>query len=154
MKGAAWTHASTPLQLGNAVAAIIVVDGGGYLLQLRDPLPQIWYPDHWGLFGGAIDPGEDDVTALRRELREELSLNFEDAQHVFRLDFRLPNHSSQKFFRSYYEIKLTSADLKSCVLGEGAQMRIFAPNEIFGGLRVAPYDAFPLFLHDASSRLR
>src|SRR5205085_11015572 len=67
--------ADTPLHLDNAVAALIVVDGSGYLLQRRDNVPQIFFPDHWGLFGGAIDPGETPEAALRRELREELMLD-------------------------------------------------------------------------------
>lgn len=47
-----------PLQTGNAVAAILMDDRGRYLLQLRDEAPQIWYPGHWGLFGGSVEPGE------------------------------------------------------------------------------------------------
>src|SRR3954470_23042017 len=61
-----------PLQVMNAVAALLVLDDGRYILQLRDNKPQIFYPDHWGLFGGAVDEGEHEVEALQRELREEL----------------------------------------------------------------------------------
>ena len=55
---------SVPLRAGSAVAAIIVVDRERYLMQLRDDAPHIWYPGHWGLFGGAIDAGEDEIAAL------------------------------------------------------------------------------------------
>ena len=34
------------------------------------------FPNHYGLFGGAIEKGENSKTALRRELREEIGLNF------------------------------------------------------------------------------
>lgn len=50
-----------PLSVGDAVAAIICVEAGGYLMQLRDARPDIWYPDHWGLFGGALEPEEDPI---------------------------------------------------------------------------------------------
>src|SRR5262249_59560855 len=62
---------SAPLRPGNAVAAIIVVEGQ-YLLQLRDAKPGIFFPAHWGCFGGGVDPGETVEQALVRELEEEL----------------------------------------------------------------------------------
>ena len=37
----------------DAAVALIVLDDGRYLLQLRDQKPKIFYPGHWGLFGGA-----------------------------------------------------------------------------------------------------
>ena len=39
----------SPLQTGDAVAAIIVVEDGRYLLQLRDDIPRIFYPGFLGL---------------------------------------------------------------------------------------------------------
>ena len=43
-----------PLDAGaaqDAVAGILVLEDGRYLMQLRDDIPGIFYPDHWGLFG-------------------------------------------------------------------------------------------------------
>ena len=48
-----------PVSTGHAVAALLVLEDGRYIMQLRDDLPDIWYPGHWGLFGGGIDEGED-----------------------------------------------------------------------------------------------
>ncbi|MEM9137105.1 MAG: NUDIX domain-containing protein [Cyanobacteria bacterium P01_F01_bin.42] len=42
------------------------------LMQLRDLVPGIVYPGHWGLFGGHLEPGESPEDALRRELEEEI----------------------------------------------------------------------------------
>jgi len=67
-----------PWQPNHAVAALIQIVDGRYVLQLRDPKPEIFYPDHWGCFGGAIEPGERDEEALMRELREELGLSLAD----------------------------------------------------------------------------
>ncbi|MGA7803419.1 NUDIX domain-containing protein, partial [Bradyrhizobium sp.] len=81
---------SIPLRPGNAVAAIIVVEGQ-YLLQLRDAKRGIFFPSHWGCFGGGIDPGETVEQALARELEEELDLKTADGNmHYFsRFDFGL-----------------------------------------------------------------
>ncbi|MFH2054845.1 MAG: methyltransferase domain-containing protein [bacterium] len=42
------------------------------LLQLRDDKPDIPFPNCWGTFGGAIEPGETAEQAIVREIREEL----------------------------------------------------------------------------------
>src|ERR1700680_1541781 len=60
------------LVAGNAAVALIVVDREHYLLQLRDQKPGIFYPGHWGLFGGATEPGEPPEAAGAREIKEEL----------------------------------------------------------------------------------
>ncbi len=63
-----------PLRGEDAVAALITVEDGRYLMQLRDDIPRIFYPGHWGCFGGAVSPGEDEIEALQRELAEELEM--------------------------------------------------------------------------------
>jgi 8-oxo-dGTP pyrophosphatase MutT (NUDIX family) len=57
-----------------SVAAILTV-GAGYALQLREDLPTIPYPAHWGLFGGSVEAGETPLAAIRREVLEELALD-------------------------------------------------------------------------------
>ena len=60
---------SVPLRPDDAVAALIQPGKGHYLMQLRDPLDWIFFPGHWGLFGGTIEKGESDIETLSRELR-------------------------------------------------------------------------------------
>lgn len=45
------------------------------LLQLRDDKPDISLPLTWSVFAGAVLEGEDDETALRREMLEELGIS-------------------------------------------------------------------------------
>jgi 8-oxo-dGTP diphosphatase len=54
------------------VAIAILYQAGQYLMQLRDPIPTIVYPGHWGMFGGHLDEGETAETAVWRELAEEI----------------------------------------------------------------------------------
>lgn len=55
------------------VAIAILYQDGQFLMQLRDDVPGILYPGHWGLFGGHLEPGESPEVGLRRELIEEIS---------------------------------------------------------------------------------
>jgi len=55
-----------------SVAIAILHQNHHFLMQLRDEVPHILYPGHWGLFGGHLEPGESPEVALRRELQEEI----------------------------------------------------------------------------------
>src|SRR5690349_4066985 len=63
----------------DAVAAILCLPDARYVVQRRDEKPGIWFPGHWGFFGGAVDDGESALTALYRELEEEIELRTCDA---------------------------------------------------------------------------
>jgi 8-oxo-dGTP pyrophosphatase MutT (NUDIX family) len=143
--------AQHPLQGEDAVAAIITVEDGRYLLQLRDDIPRIFYPGHWGCFGGAVGPDESGTVALQRELAEELEMPARDAGEFLKLDFDLNKLGQKLCYRTYYEIKVTAADVSGFVLHEGAEMRLFAPDALFD-LRLTPYDSFALWLHFARNR--
>ena len=51
-RSAIFVDARSRLSVGDASAAIIILEDGRYLLQLRDDIELIWYPGHWGCFGG------------------------------------------------------------------------------------------------------
>lgn len=148
-----WMFGAERLQAGDAVAALILVEDGGCLLQKRDRRSDIWYPDHWGLFGGGVEPGEDAIAALRRELREELELEFAHAEFLFRFDFDLSGIGLGRYFRGYYRVPIARSTFVSLKLHEGAEMRIFSAPEAIAEPRVTPYDHFALFLHYSRRRL-
>ncbi|MEM7406143.1 MAG: NUDIX domain-containing protein [Pseudomonadota bacterium] len=142
------------LGLGDAVAAIICVHDGRYLLQQRDDIEGIWYPGHWGCFGGGVDAGETPAEALERELREELDLVATDAVPACSLDFDLADLGKRQYFRRYYEVKIHADVLDSLVLGEGTAVAAFSPDYMFRELKLTPYDSFALYLHHNRAVLR
>ena len=70
-------------------SAVLFAEDGRYLLQLRDNIPGLHLPGHWGLFGGSLEPGEDPEHALRREVSEEVGLRVERGRLVA-VDFLRP----------------------------------------------------------------
>jgi 8-oxo-dGTP pyrophosphatase MutT (NUDIX family) len=143
-----------PLTGSDAVAALLVLDDGSYLLQQRDDKPDIWYPDHWGCFGGSVDPGEDPIDALRRELYEELELEFDEAEYFTRFDFDLTRLGASRYYRMFYVVRVSAIQRAALVLHEGKAFGAFPGETVCRDLKVTPYDAFALFLHYSRGRFK
>lgn len=135
----------SPLRCNDAVAAVIVLEDGRYLLQHRDDIPGIWYPDHWGCFGGGVDRGEEERAAMRRELREELGLEIELSGSILRMDYEIVGQGT--FYRNYFEVHLSAEQAAGIELGEGQRYGAFTGAQVLEELRMTPYDAFALYLH-------
>jgi len=147
--------ASRRLTATDAVAAILFLEDGRYVLQHRDDKPDIWYPDHWGCFGGAVDAGEAPVAALVRELMEELAVGVKPADVArfteFTFDFSFAGDGIR--LRTYYAVTLPQANLDGLVLGEGADLAAFKADTLLAMPRIVPYDAFAIWMHHASARI-
>jgi len=136
----------------DASAAVILLDDGQYLLQLRDQKAGLFYPGHWGLFGGAIDPHETPEAALRRELCEELGLRDCAPAPLSELTFTVgPFGTISRFFFEVFVPRAVLADLR---LAEGAGMSAFEARDILTRPRVVPYDSFAIWLHANRARLQ
>jgi 8-oxo-dGTP pyrophosphatase MutT (NUDIX family) len=139
------------LTASNAVVGLIILDHDRYLMQLRSQAPSIFYPGHWGLFGGAVDPGETAEEALARELREELAVEVAGASYFTEFTFDFGYCGQGKVWRRYYRIELGARAVDNMILGEGSAMQAFAASDILLRPRVVPYDAFAIWM-DASTR--
>lgn len=146
--------ADNKLQALDAVAALIMLEDGRYVMQLRDAIPDIFYPDHWGCFGGAVDEGENPIQALRRELLEELEFKVVNAREFTRFDFDFTNLGQKKVYRIYYEVPVPAESYARFTLREGAQIKAFSGTEILNQARVTPYDAYAIWLHMRKSRFQ
>lgn len=115
--------------MGNQVhvAIAILYQNNQFLLQLRDNIPNIVYPGHWGLFGGHLEPGESPDIALQRELLEEIGYTPPNL-----LEFG--SYPDAKAVRHVYHAPLT-VELNKLVLQEGWDMDFFTIEEIERGSR-------------------
>ncbi len=136
----------------HAVVGLIVVDDQRYLMQLRSQKAGIFYPGHWGLFGGAVDAGETADEALERELREELGIEMPGARYFTEFTFDFDFWGYGQVWRRYYRVAVTDQLTKTMVLGEGREMRAFMAKEILNLPRLVPYDAFAIWLDATRSK--
>jgi 8-oxo-dGTP pyrophosphatase MutT (NUDIX family) len=142
-----WLLREGPLKPGDAAVALIVVDGAHYLLQLRDDISGIFYPGHWGAFGGALDPGETPEQGLRRELAEELGFAPGEIAYFTEFTFDFAPHGGTRVSRRYYEAHVRAQDIAGMTLGEGAALRVFSAEELLRRQPVVPYDAMAIWMH-------
>jgi 8-oxo-dGTP pyrophosphatase MutT (NUDIX family) len=151
----AFLGSHVPLRPAHAVAALLQLADGRYVMQLRDAKPNIFYPGHWGCFGGAVDAGEAPVAALVRELKEELAVAVAPTTvsrfTEFTFDFGFAGDGIR--LRTYYAVTLSQADLGGLVLGEGADLGAFRAERLLAMPRVVPYDAFAVWMHYARDRI-
>jgi 8-oxo-dGTP pyrophosphatase MutT (NUDIX family) len=109
------------------VLAILTV-AGRYALQLRDDIPTIALPGHWSLFGGSIDAGETPLAAVRREIREELSLDVPDWRELWRVAYFVP------YWDAVVPHRVFAADVTDVwerhVLREGQAASVFAIDDL------------------------
>jgi 8-oxo-dGTP pyrophosphatase MutT (NUDIX family) len=107
------------------VAIAILHCSEGFLMQLRDDIPNIIYPGYWGFFGGHIDPGEAPKAAVMRELLEEIS-------YTPPWVTKFACHSDSQVLRHVFHAPLT-VELNQLVLQEGWDMGILTPEQIKAG---------------------
>lgn len=103
--------------------AILVNPEGKVLLQHRDNIPTIRYPDHWSMPGGVMEPGEMPEQTIRRELEEELGYVVGEVELYGRII---------DAYRNLINIFLAPIDQRvdTLVLGEGREVRYFGPDEL------------------------
>lgn len=107
------------------VAIAILYSSDRFLMQLRDNIPGIFYPGHWGFFGGHLDPGETPEAAVKRELWEEISYS-----PPWVSEFGC--YSDAKVLRHVFHAPLT-VELEQLVLKEGWDMGLLTPEQIKAG---------------------
>lgn len=132
---------------GHAAAAIIVTETKRFLLQHRDDRDDIWFPNFWGLFGGAIEAGEQPDAALRRELEEELGFAPRQLQYFSQIAFDLGFARLGVRLRYYFIAEILERDIESFTLQEGQNMALFDADEIRRHASITPYDSHGLLLY-------
>ena len=81
----------------------------------------------WEFPGGKLEPGEDPMTALRRELSEELGIEAKIGREISRYEFAYPGKAPIQLI--FFEVTEYSGELENRIF---AQMRWCSPQELPG----------------------
>ena len=109
------------------VAIAIIHQNGKFLMQLRDDLPNILFPGHWGFFGGHLEPGEDADTGVRRELYEEIG-------YVPNTITLFESIEDDRVIRHFYQTELT-VPVEDLELNEGQDIGLCTVADIQRGYK-------------------
>lgn len=112
------------------VALAILYSSDQFLMQLRDNIPSIVYPGHWGLFGGHLEAGETPDVAVERELLEEIG-------YVPPVLSQFGCYSNAQVVRHVYHAPLT-VEVNQLILKEGWDMSLLTPEQIRQGSVYSP----------------
>lgn len=117
------------------VAIAILFQDDQVLMQLRDNIPGIIYPGHWGFFGGHLEPGETPTAAVKREVLEEIGYPISSLE-LFGIYGDRPTTAPQTHpspvRRHVFQAPLT-VDPATLELHEGWDMALLSPKTIHKG---------------------
>lgn len=103
---------------------ILLDDSGSVLLQLRDAKDWIPYPDMWAIPGGMLEPGEQPLDCIVREVHEELGVALEPAGVIF-LGTTTRSYGVEHTFTARL-----SVPAESIALTEGQRVEWFTPERV------------------------
>jgi 8-oxo-dGTP diphosphatase len=114
------------------VTAAIIFSEDRLLIARRGPNKDL--AGFWEFPGGKIEPGEDDISCLIREIKEELSLEIEISNHLINNIFEYPNKTI--CLKSYIckliggNVIPTDHDRIEWILPDQLDNYIFAPADV------------------------
>ncbi len=103
---------------------------GKYLFHLRDNLPHITNPNCYNLLGGNIEDGENPLEALKRELKEESTVEVFDIVSLGDKILRGILRGEVCENRFYMFLATTKDELCDVKLFEGQRLEYFSIEEV------------------------
>jgi len=116
---------STNNYKGRGAVALISNEAGEILVHLRDNKSWIAHPNLWAFIGGVVEEGEDEKSGILREVQEEVGLEADGAEPIFRL---VDIEGSQNLI-TVFKIS-TRAHLSDLSLNEGQDFGFFSVEKL------------------------
>ncbi|MGP1394942.1 MAG: NUDIX hydrolase [Inquilinaceae bacterium] len=132
----------------NSVSALIVDEQRRYLLQLRDDVPSIRFPGHWGLFGGSAEPDEALEAALIRELSEELSFEPSKISQMSEIFYRPAYNQNALYRKTFFVVPVVSSEIGQMVQREGQSMKLHRFKDVLRLPDIIPTDLYGILTYE------
>ena len=113
-----------------AMARLLAPDGR-MVMQLRDDLARIAWPNSWTMFGGGLNDGEGREVAVLRELSEELRIEPDERRSHFRRSYVEVGEKDAKILY-LFEYRL-AAEMDTAVIQEGQRFDWFTVDDVVRG---------------------
>ena len=120
----------------------VIKKGNEYLIGLRAP-GAAYFPLHWDLPGGKLEPNEDPFTGITREVKEETNLDIKPIEVLGVYEFDLDGIDKPSHRFTIYSTEVIGGDLK--LSPEHLEQRWTTKDEIMK-LPIEPY--FKPFFQD------
>ena len=119
-----------------------------YLVQKRSKKKNIYFSQMYGVFGGGVDKNENTFHAIKRELKEELDLNFNLKEIKFFLKTSINSrHFKNNRSRYYFSVKISKKQFHSIILREGQSFHLLDTKKI-KKLNFVPWDLSAILYFD------
>ena len=108
-------------------------------MHLRDNKEDIFFPGHWGLFGGGVEECEQPIDAFHRALKEELGLEIAESRLLTRFELDLVPMELKLIYYEFFEVSLPAATVATLDLCEGVVFKAFSRAQVMTLQLLAPY---------------
>jgi 8-oxo-dGTP diphosphatase len=112
---------------------LVVTDDLKLILHHRDEEPGVLHPGCWAGFGGAVEDGESDEQAVRREMREETEI---DVRNPIFLSEEFDHEGDGSVISLFYVVG--GIHLSDIRLHEGSGVGLFEVEEL-PSLKLSPF---------------
>lgn len=130
-------------------SAVLIYYKNKIFLQKRSKNKKIFYPAHWGCFGGAIKKNEPYKHAAVREIIEEtnFSLDKDDLKLFYEEGYK-SYFDRFSFIRKFFLLKIKNINnfYSMFALGEGEDAKFFDYKSYKKEKKIVPYDKFVIDL--------
>ncbi|MDD2807508.1 MAG: NUDIX hydrolase [Patescibacteria group bacterium] len=113
----------------------IIKMGDKYLIGLRSPNAK-YFPQHWDLPGGKLEPNEDPFLGIKREVKEETDLEVKPLKVLGVYEFDLDGQGENTHRFTIYAVEIISGTVK--LSSEHTEQSWATKDEILK-LKIEPY---------------
>ena len=124
----------------NYVGALLLTTTGGVMVQHRDNIESILWPDSLSTFGGGVEGDETSDEALAREMKEELAMDINDYEYEFYKTFeqRKSTHPGAYADVDCHIYLIYDVDPEQLTVLEGQGYKLLTKDTNFANIKASP----------------